>query len=341
MIYGQDVSNWQGAYKWPGGLTFGFAKATEGVTYADPQFAHNWSALKSKKMIRGAYHFAHTNNNATTEAKHFLAVVKARGLETGDLLALDLEVTDGQSGSHIASWAKTWLEYVKKETGRTPLLYTFRSFASSYCSGLGGYPLWIADPTTAGHPRLAGPWKSWVIHQYSTASGIDHDCSNLTADQLHALGGGVAPAPSPDPEEDTMGTFLNIDRSPTAAKLHAPKGVWTNLKFDRQWEPSVKGNKRGGDWAVIVGDDSHAYYVQGDAIAHLSAAVTGKVRTAQYTSKDYKEHEANPEVGFSGSEIQFSLHAGVAQACHRYVQIMPDQDVDVVYDSFMGFFEKQ
>lgn len=198
MIYGADVSNWQGSYTWPSGLKFGFAKATEGTTFTDGQFAHNWAQMKAKGLVRGAYHFGHPKNDPVIEAEHFLTVVRARGLHDGDLLALDLEISDGRSASAVAAWARKWCAHVQQRTGIRPVLYTFLSFArGGYCAGLGAYPLWIADPSSpAGKPRVAGPWKSWAIHQYSD-SPYDKDVSHLTVAQLRALGGGA-------PEEDDV-----------------------------------------------------------------------------------------------------------------------------------------
>lgn len=191
MIYGADVSNWQGSYTWPSGLHFGFAKATEGTTFTDGQFAHNWAQMKSKGLVRGAYHFAHPANDPVVEAEHFLTVVRARGLEPNDLLALDLEANDGRAASAVAAWARTWCIHVQQRTGIRPLVYTFISFArGGYCAGLGGYPLWIAAPSNAaGKPPMPlGPWKTWAIHQYSD-SPYDKDISHLSVAELRALGG--------------------------------------------------------------------------------------------------------------------------------------------------------
>lgn len=195
MIYGVDVSNWQGSYAWPkSGLAFGFAKATEGLTYTDVQFARNWSQMKTRGLVRGAYHFGHPGNSATSEADHFLSVVRGKGLAVGDLLALDLETTDGRSPAQVAAWAKAWCQRVQAQAGVRPIVYTYLSYAQGgYCAGLGGYPLWVAAPSySAGHPPMpAGPWKSWVLHQY-TDSPVDKDVSNLSAAALRALGGATS-----------------------------------------------------------------------------------------------------------------------------------------------------
>ncbi len=47
---------------------------------------------------------------------------------------------------------------------------------SGDCEGMGGYPLWIADPSSpAGQPRVPAPWKTWAIHQYDISGPIDRN----------------------------------------------------------------------------------------------------------------------------------------------------------------------
>lgn len=291
MIYGQDVSNWQGAYHWPGGLKFGFAKATEGTSFVDGQFAHNWSALKSRGMVRGAYHFAHPANNAVTEAQHFLSVVRARGLHDGDLLALDLEDADGKPAAHVASWAKTWLTYVQHQTGIRPLLYTYRSFAATYCAGLGGYPLWIADPTTAGKPRLADPWQDWAIHQYSTAGGIDHDCTRLTVAQLRALGSTTTP------EDDDMPEYVSVgmDKPQTL-----PPSTWRTIEWDVEYGDSDHNHWDKGGSSLVTGPARYSLtaYIK---ITGLPAGTWGQIRATRVATDDGSDRNPAPLQEFMAS----------------------------------------
>lgn len=191
MLKGIDVSSYQGAVDWDKHKGFAIAKASEGRTVVDSQFARNWREMQRVGLVRGAYHFAHPGNNtAAAEVSAFLSRIPE--IETGDLLALDLEVTDGASASHVAGWARDWCARTKKATGVTPLVYTYLSFAESgNCAGLGGYPLWIADPSRpAGKPRVPGPWKDWLLHQYGDKP-LDMDIAHVsTAAQLRAYGAG-------------------------------------------------------------------------------------------------------------------------------------------------------
>jgi len=95
---GIDLSSYQPSFDWSaekGRISFAFIKATEGITIRDPSFAANWQRARDIGIVRGAYHFAHPRNGAATEARAFLDTVRAHGLNAGDLLALDLEVSDG------------------------------------------------------------------------------------------------------------------------------------------------------------------------------------------------------------------------------------------------------
>lgn len=208
---GIDVSSFQGAFDWAaekGSISFAFAKATEGSTITDPEFARNWQQMKAIGIVRGAYHFAHPRNGAASDSRAFLAVVRAQGLSSGDLLALDLETTDGLAPAQVAAYARNWCADVKAATGRTPIIYTFISFArEGNCAGLGGHPLWIADPSSpAGHPVVPGPWTTWTFHQYATTL-VDRDEFNGDTAALKKF---AHPAPARQEEHEVQtGTLVN------------------------------------------------------------------------------------------------------------------------------------
>ena len=208
---GIDVSSFQGAFDWAaekGSISFAFAKATEGVTITDPEFARNWQQIKAMGFVRGAYHFAHPSDGAKASAQAFLAAVRARGLNRDDMLALDLETTDGLAPAQVAAFGRNWCAEVTASTGRKPIVYTFISFAQEgNCAGLGGYPLWIADPSSpAGHPRVPQPWTTWHFHQYST-NIVDRDEFNGDTAALKKF---ANPATAPKQEDEVQtGTLVN------------------------------------------------------------------------------------------------------------------------------------
>lgn len=198
-VQGIDVSHFQGVVDWrqvaQAGMSFAFAKATEGITYVDPQFATNWAGIRAAGLLRGAYHFYEANDDATAQAQHFLSTVQ---LAAGDLPpVLDVETTAGASDEQIWSGVSTWLQIVEQETGRQPILYTAPGFWSSHQPDLAltRYPLWLAD--YAAHPVLPTGWTSWLFWQHSqtgsvagVTGAVDLDLFSGTLQQLQALAQG-------------------------------------------------------------------------------------------------------------------------------------------------------
>jgi lysozyme len=210
-----DVSHYDGTIDWTkahtAGIDFAFVKATEGTTFTDPMFATNWAAMKAAGVVRGAYHFFHSNMDPVAQADFVTTTVGT--LEPGDLpIVIDLEVTDGNSEATVASTAKTFLDAVTKSTGITAMIYTSPSFLSDF-STFAGNPLWVANWGVMC-PDVPSPWSTWTFWQNSStgtvsgvsgASAVDLDYFNGTPAQLTALGVGGstdastdAGAPPPD-----------------------------------------------------------------------------------------------------------------------------------------------
>ncbi|NUT42965.1 MAG: hypothetical protein HOV86_23560 [Thermoactinospora sp.] len=194
LLHGIDVSNWQGRVDWSehakAGVSFAFAKATEGGDYADKFFEHNWSGMRESWLVCGAYHFARPKGDPATHAQHFLGRLQAAGgLRRGDLIALDLETNDGLPPEQVARYARRWCRYVEKHTRVRPFVYTYVYFArEGNCAGLDEYPLWIAAPNhPRGKPAVPGPWTDWTIHQYSN-SPLDRNVFHGTRQELTGLG---------------------------------------------------------------------------------------------------------------------------------------------------------
>lgn len=193
---GIDVSHFQGTVDWAtvrqAGVQFAFAKATDGLTWIDPQFAVNWPGMKAAGILRGAYHFFEPADDGAEQAEFFLQTVQ---LAAGDLPpALDVE-TAGASNSALWSGVETWLQTVAAATGVQPFLYLDPTFANENHApaSLAAYPLWIADYGVA-QPTLPLGWSDWLIWQHSqsgTVSGVtgsvDLDLLNGSIAKLLAL----------------------------------------------------------------------------------------------------------------------------------------------------------
>jgi lysozyme len=208
-LHGVDIASYQGQpSSWrdaAGDLAWAAVKLTElepgGYEYTDPDAAADWAYLGEHGLGRIAYLFAHPSVSAMDSVNLFTEALDRVGLADTDGVALDFEVTDGCSAAATAAWAADVLGLMKRALGRTPVLYTFLAFAhAGNCAGLEGYPLWIADPSSApGHPRVPAPWGTWAIHQYSITGQVDQDVTvwATTAEMAAAIGKPTAPVAAP------------------------------------------------------------------------------------------------------------------------------------------------
>ncbi len=166
------------------GVRFVFVKATEGSGRAsaastNPWFNKDWDGAKAAGIARGAYHFARPRyplSTAASDARAFVAVLKASG-STGELTpALDIEVTGGLSPKALSSWVDSWLKEATRLLGRRPAIYSGRGFWTSYLGDttkFKSYPLWMANHTKASAPvALPGGWGAWSYWQYSATGSI-------------------------------------------------------------------------------------------------------------------------------------------------------------------------
>ncbi|MFF4118956.1 GH25 family lysozyme [Streptomyces sp. NPDC001714] len=148
---GIDVSAYQSTQNWTkhkaDGLTFAFAKASEGQKGRDARFATHIKGIKAAGLIPGAYHFAWPNQSAAVEAANYISAVKAYA-GPGFLHWLDLERYsdgrnyNGKTAAQIRAYASAWIAAVQKAfPGQRVGVYTS---ASDIAAGRvpTGVPLW-------------------------------------------------------------------------------------------------------------------------------------------------------------------------------------------------------
>lgn len=200
-VEGEDRANWQPVESWAG-LSFGFAKATEGLTFKDATFAANWANMGREPMARGAYHFFHPALDPIAQAEFFWNTVKAQGVRPGDMLVADVEILSGGklmqtikrifgrrlprqnlpmaavALAAVNPAAKAFLDEVARLAGpeHPVLVYTDLSVGATL-SSCTGYPLWIAWPSRFA-PLSVSPWRTWTFWQWGTRNGMDADAFN-------------------------------------------------------------------------------------------------------------------------------------------------------------------
>jgi GH25 family lysozyme M1 (1,4-beta-N-acetylmuramidase) len=185
---GIDVSHWQGTIDFDAvagaGVRFVFAKATEGQTFNDPNYATYRADAAAAGLAFGAYHYARpdsSTNDAVLEADHFVDIALPA---SGDLLpVIDLEDAGGLSTSALTTWLWAFLGEVLAKKGVHALIYTSPSFWQTHLGDTdafakGGYSLlWIAHwfaptPTVPGKNWGGYGWTFWQNSDCITVPGI-------------------------------------------------------------------------------------------------------------------------------------------------------------------------
>ncbi|MFK8104125.1 MAG: GH25 family lysozyme [Saprospiraceae bacterium] len=177
-VYGLDLSLHQGTEiervrKQQDKFAFIICKATEGITYTDPDFQLNWKTIPELGLIRGAYHFYRTKDAPMPQAENFASTIK--DLQATDLPPIiDFEGTsfEGSKQQNVENIQKdilTFLQSVEKHLNRKPMIYTNNYIGNKYLNtpAFRTYALWIADYEAQTKPQLPKAWqgKNWLIWQ--------------------------------------------------------------------------------------------------------------------------------------------------------------------------------
>jgi len=178
---GIDVSHFNGRINWRrvkrAGISFAYAKATQGTEFKDPYFHFNWIHTQRVGLHRGAYHFYDPKADPKIQAENFCEMVGE--LEESDLVPmLDLEGNNigGLSERNYQKNVLLWLDLVEEKLGKRPMIYTNHPFANEHLNNeeFADYYLWIAEydayaPKTPDTWHKSGP----LIWQYSPSGKID------------------------------------------------------------------------------------------------------------------------------------------------------------------------
>src|ERR1041385_6811094 len=114
---GTDASSYQSlnldwTYLKNNGITFAWAKATEGLTVNDANFTTYEANAKAAGVLIGPYHFAHPELHAPdVEAAHFWSIAQnyIKGGGSYIMPMLDMEGFTGVTGAtSYSDWASQW-----------------------------------------------------------------------------------------------------------------------------------------------------------------------------------------------------------------------------------------
>lgn len=216
---GVDVSNYQGAnVNWQNvrssGVSFAWAKATEGVSFTDADFSINEANATAAGIYIGAYHFAHpASNTPGAEASYFWSVAGPYVRNGGAYLMpmLDMEVFTGVTGaSSYSDWANQWCNAIVNAAAAAgvtvrPVIYVSACNACNFDTSISQWIPWIAN-YNGQNPQTGTPWNVcsgcaewgagvWKVWQYSSSgavSGITGNCdldvfNGTAADLINTL----------------------------------------------------------------------------------------------------------------------------------------------------------
>jgi GH25 family lysozyme M1 (1,4-beta-N-acetylmuramidase) len=208
VVYGMDVSGYQGNVNWSAayanGGRFAYVKATEGTGYTNPYFAQQYNGSYNIGMIRGAYHFARPNvSSGATQADYFVNHGGGWSRDGKTLPgALDIEWNPysggtcyGLSASGMVSWIRAFSNEYHARTTRYPVIYTATSWWSQCTGSTGGFattnPLWVArySSSVGTLPYNWGYYTFWQNADSGTFPG-DQDRFNGAYSQLQAIANG-------------------------------------------------------------------------------------------------------------------------------------------------------
>lgn len=199
MQNGIDISNHQAKMDLDAVLNrtktdFVICKATEGTSFVDKYCNGFISITESHGKQFGFYDFARPERNeAVDEAKFFLK--HTDGFFGKGIPVLDWEPSDKWN----VAWAKTWLDYVYKETGVKPVIYMSESVVNAYnwksVADI-GYGLWVAkyrdysvdrnyDMSTCGKKPVVKWWPFYMMWQWTSVGRLTGYSGNLDCDAFY------------------------------------------------------------------------------------------------------------------------------------------------------------
>jgi len=208
VVYGMDVSGYQGSVDWAtayaNGARFAYIKATEGTGYTNPSFAQQYNGSYGVGMIRGAYHFALPNNSGgAAQADYFIA---NGGGWSGDGQtlpgALDIEYNPysggtcyGLSAASMVAWIQAFSDEYHAREGVYPTIYSTTDWWTTCTGNSAAFastnPLWIARYSSSAGTLPAG-WGYYTFWQNADSGTFpgDQDQFNGAYSQLQAIANG-------------------------------------------------------------------------------------------------------------------------------------------------------
>lgn len=180
------------------GQSFAFVKATEGGDWVNPHYVEDIQAANAAGLKTGAYHYARPAGDAKTQAANFAAQIALAPDQTLPP-ALDIEVAEGKSAAQLEQWIEEFTSELKRLTGRTPMIYTYKYFWMGQMNNsqkFSDMPLWLAAYQDQA-PEAVGGWNELSFWQRSgsgkvagISTDVDMNLFNGSKQQLQSFSDG-------------------------------------------------------------------------------------------------------------------------------------------------------
>jgi lysozyme len=177
------------------GIDFVYIKASQGRTLKDPEFEANWAGAKAQQLPAGAYHFLSALSDPAAQARFFLSVYADRSArDLAPVVDVEWDYTnpkytktdkvdrwEQKTPAQIVAAVDTWLRAVASATGKTPIIYTNKTWWDARVGAAGAtlgatYPVWLADYTVgidAPAPIDGFTTVMWQTTDKGTVAGVN------------------------------------------------------------------------------------------------------------------------------------------------------------------------
>lgn len=248
-VHGLDV--WEGygpSLDWQAvarsGVRFVWVRGTSAEAGVDKRVRENVRGARQSGLDVGLYHVTWCGRGLpAAEATHALTLWRELREHLSLPLALDWEKPDtkGRSVEQLRAQAESLCKLstmVESGTGRTPVIYTYPSYAAAFDAAdlapLARCPLWIAHYKRPGlwapdldtdAPAIPQPWSSWAVWQYAADGSGPHagipapggvDRNVIPSEGVLEALAGRGPWPAL-PRTFDLGTVLGLQRALNAA----------------------------------------------------------------------------------------------------------------------------
>jgi lysozyme len=230
-----DISHWQGSPDFgkvkAAGVIAMIHKATEGISYVDPNRSRNYVNATNAGISCCTYHWLSPGSDAKAQIAHYLATVDP---VPGERMVIDYE----EAGCTLAGLKEAVQALLDDPRELKVTIYSGHLLKQQLGSKLDAFladhtDLWLAQYTTGTPSWPSNTYPQWTLWQYSerglvdgiTGSAVDLDRFNGPDDALLKwISPNVAP-PLPKPEPDAVAT-------PVTIALTIPDGVALTLTLN-------------------------------------------------------------------------------------------------------------